>query len=61
MFYMKNRDLKYKHLQEINLISNAVLIHEKQIKNRDRGLCNYDFLKYNLNESLKVQPDINLF
>ena len=61
MFYMKNRAIKNKHLQEINLIRNAVLIHKKQINNRERGLCNYSFLKYNLVESLKVQSDINLF
>lgn len=61
IFYIKNRDIKQKHLQEISLIRNSVLIHEKQINDRDRGLCSYNFLKYNLDESLKVQPEINLF
>ena len=59
-FYIKNRSLKLDHLQRTQIISQAVLVHKTQIKFREKGLLNYNFLKYNLDESLKVQSEIKL-
>lgn len=53
--------LKANHIQKKNSIKDQVNYQKTQIQIRKKGLCNYDFLKYNLRESLLVQSDIQLF
>lgn len=60
-FFKKNKNLKTKHNLEMTVIKDAIIIHNSQMNNRDSGLNLYNFLKYNLDESLKVQSEINLF
>ncbi len=60
-FTRRNKQLKQLHVQELYLIKKSILINKKQISKRDKGLCGYNFLKFNLSESLIVQSEINLF
>lgn len=59
-FFRKNKELELEHTQYIHSINQSILLHKTQLNYRDKGLLQYNFLKYNLNESLKVQPEINL-
>ncbi len=56
-----NTTLKENHNIKIKFLKKQIHIHKSQIQKREKGLQNYDFLKYNLKESLLVQPEINLF
>ena len=60
-FFRNNKELKLQHIEEVNGIKKSILIHKTQIKVRNNGLNSYNFIKYNLNDSLKVQSEINLF
>ena len=59
-FFRKNKELKLEHTQQIHSINQSIILHKTQLTYRDKGLLQYNFLKYNLDESLKVQPNIKL-
>ena len=59
-FYHKNQGIKKVHRQKLQWIHQSISIHENQIKSREEGLTNYNFLKFNLEESLWVQADIKI-
>ena len=59
-FIKQNKELKNRHLQREILLCKTISIHKAQIKYREKGLMRYNFLKFNLEESLRVQPDIKL-
>jgi len=59
-YFKKTREIKQTHIQRIQGIQQSILIHKTQLNFRKKGLLQYNFLKYNLNESLKVQPEIKL-
>lgn len=61
LFYEKNRLIKINHKMEMVSINEAINLHKTQISLRNNGLNNYDFIKYNLKESLVVQSEIKLF
>ena len=60
-FFRNNKELKFQHIEEINIIKKSILINKTQIKIRNEGLNSYNFIKYNLKDSLIVQSEINLF
>ena len=59
-FFKKNQEIKLSHVQKIQTLNQSILLHKTQLTFRDKGLLQYNFLKYNLDESLIVQPNIKL-
>ncbi len=59
-FFKQNKELKNSYLHREIILRKAISIHKSQIKYREKGLMNYNFLKFNLEESLRVQPEIKL-
>ncbi len=59
-FFKQNKEVKQRFLQRELLLYKTISIHKAQIKYRKKGLMSYNFLKLNLEESLRVQPDIKL-
>jgi len=59
-FFKQNKEVKQRLLQRELLLYKAISIHKSQIKYREKGLMSYNFIKFNLNESLRVQPEIKL-
>ena len=59
-FYKKNKKIKQKHFHDIHTLQQTISLHKTQISYREKGLEQYRFLKYNLEESLVMQPKINL-
>ena len=59
-FYHKNQGIKKVHRQKLQYIHQSISLHKNQIKSREKGLTNYNFLKFNLEESLRVQADIKM-
>lgn len=48
------------HQQNISILESAIFSHRNQINFRNSNLNRYDFLKYNLDEALAVQPEIQI-
>ncbi len=59
-FYSENKKIKQQHYQDIHVLQQSISIHKTQINFRNKGLEKYRFLKYNLDESLVLQPKIKL-
>ena len=59
-FFIKHRNLKLKHLYKTDSIRHSILLNKNQMTYRDKGLLEYSFIKYNLDESLRVQLDIKM-
>jgi len=59
-FYSENKKLKQKHFHDIHALQQSISLHKTQISFREKGLEQYRFLKYNLEESLVLQPKIKL-
>jgi cell division protein FtsL len=57
-FYFKNRILKEQHHTQVRTLEENISTHLNNIIYRNNGLSVYDFLKYNLDESLLVQHSI---
>jgi len=49
-----------KHLYKTDSIRHSILLNKNQMTYRDNGLLEYSFIKYNLDESLRVQLDIKM-
>jgi hypothetical protein len=59
-FYNKNRAIKNVHSSKIDSLEQAIFLNGNQIKFRNSGLQEYNFLKHNLTEVLVAQPEIIL-
>lgn len=59
-FHFTNQKLKRKYSNEFQRVNNEIMNHQEQMNIRKRNLDKYDFLKYNLSESLYVQKAIVL-
>ncbi|MCG2418515.1 hypothetical protein K8089_05725 [Aequorivita sp. F47161] len=59
-FYNAKRAMGQVHNQNVAMLESAIYNNCKQLKFRTLQLNRYDFLKYNLDEALVVQSDINL-
>ncbi|PVW17119.1 hypothetical protein DDV96_00950 [Marixanthomonas spongiae] len=60
LFCFRNRTSQKLQALKVNRIKKQIAIHQKQIKVRNSYLNTYDFLEYNLNDSLFTQKNINL-
>ncbi len=59
-FLNKKRIMDLLHSENISVLERAMTLHRSQIDFRKYNLNNYDFLKYNLQDTLVVQPKILL-
>lgn len=59
-FFRRTKGIKQIHNEKLQTINQLIILHKNQLNYREKGLVNYNFLKYNLGESLKVQPEIKL-
>lgn len=60
VFYLNNRKQLRTNLTDVSTLERDIKLHRRQLELRAKGLDNYDFLKYNLNEALIVQMEIIL-
>jgi len=61
LYYFNIRSAIIKqHSQKILSIEQVISMHKTQLNYRNNGLQKYNFQAYNLNDSLQVQPEINL-
>ncbi len=60
LFYKENKKLKQNHFNSTHALQQSISLHKTQIRFREKGLEHYRFLKYNLEESLVLQPKIKL-
>jgi len=58
-FFSKNKEIKQVHRYKVEVINKSISLHKEQINFRINNLKGYDFLKYNLQESLIPQAEIN--
>ncbi|SRX54588.1 hypothetical protein [Aequorivita sp. CIP111184] len=56
-FFTGKRALVRIHNEEISMLETAISTNRFQINFRNSNLNTYDFLKFNLNEALIVQPE----
>lgn len=59
-FRIKNRKITRDFTEAALAMEISLQKHTKQIEVREQGLNRYDFMKYNLNEALIIQPKIKL-
>lgn len=59
-FQYKNKALKQHAIAQQVYLMEEALKHKNQIQFREIGLNKYHFLKYNLDEALIIQPEINI-
>lgn len=59
-FRLKEKQLEQQHMEYILVLENAISLNQGQMGTRKKWLDRYDFLKYNLDESLVVQPEIKI-
>ncbi|MAP53955.1 hypothetical protein [Altibacter sp.] len=59
-FFLRNKRLKARHKIRQQQLSEAIGSHKAQIALRENALNTYHFLRYNLDEALVVQPNINI-
>jgi len=59
-FHFKNRKIKEAHLNYVNVLIDSISIQKKQIDFRNNSFKKYNFLKFNLEDSLIIQPEIQL-
>ncbi len=57
-FFQGKRAITQIHNEKISALEIAISTNSFQINFRNSNLNNYDFLKFNLNESLIIQPEI---
>lgn len=60
VFLSINRKIESKFVLKIEELQGSIGLHTRQIQHRDEGLDRYNFLKYNLDEALRVQSEIQL-
>ena len=57
-FFKRNQELRKAHLQKVQLFNQSISLHKTQMRCREKGLLQYHYLEYNLDESLLVQSEI---
>jgi len=57
-FFNVNNSMGRLHKQNISILESAIYNNRNQINFRNSKLNRYDFLKYNLDEALVVQQEI---
>jgi hypothetical protein len=60
ILYKKNQVVKKKHALKVQTLQKSIKLHKHQIEIRNKNLNKYQFLTYNLDESLRVQTRIQL-
>ncbi len=61
LFLLENKKRYQEHQKAIKGIKQSITIHNDQMNFRNDNLQKYNFLKYNLRESLVVQIEIEQF
>ncbi|MCW8981153.1 MAG: hypothetical protein OQJ83_07180 [Altibacter sp.] len=59
-FVLRNKRLEKSHKIKRQQLSEAIVLHKTQIAIRENALNKYHFLRYNLDEALVVQTNINI-
>ncbi len=59
-FFKKRKSLNLIHNEHVFDLKNTISNHDFQIDFRNTNLDKYDFLQFNLNEVLTVQPKIQI-
>lgn len=59
-FYFQNKKLQKEFSEATTKLNHQITKNKRQIFLRYKNLSNYDFLMYNLNDALIVQPEIIL-
>lgn len=57
-FYKERKSISRNHHQNNSELETAIFTNRYQINFRNANLQNYDFLKFNLNDALIIQPEI---
>ncbi|MEP2935915.1 MAG: hypothetical protein ABJM06_14110 [Gilvibacter sp.] len=60
VFRHKNKKIKQAHSIKTAGLDMALSLHKTQLQFRQKSLNRYDFLRYNLEEALVVQPEIKM-
>lgn len=59
-FHLKNSSMNKMHLKKIASLKRNFLLNSEQIRYRNTEIGRYNFLEYNLNDALVIQPKIIL-
>ncbi len=59
-FYNRRNEIERIHRQTISELERAISTNGNQIRYRNSNLNGYDFQRYNLDEALVVQSDIEI-
>lgn len=59
-FCYKNKAIQKLQISKVGELKGQIELHKQQIYIRNKNLNKYDFLKYNLKDSLYVQNNIQL-
>lgn len=59
-FLGRNKRIRRQHLDQLGQLQLSFEMHKKQLDARQNQLSVYNFLTYNLEEALLVQPKIKL-
>ncbi len=59
-FLKRNREMNLHHNENVSVLRRGISQNRNQIDFRKYHLSNYDFLKYNLQDALIIQPKIIL-
>ncbi len=57
-FLKERKSISQSHNESISELETAIFHNRYQINFRNANLNNYDFLKFNLNDALIIQPEI---
>lgn len=57
-FFKERKSISQSHNQSISELETSIFNNRNQINFRNANLQNYDFLKFNLNDALIIQPEI---
>ena len=57
-FFQRKGAISQIHNENVSALETAISTNKFQINIRNSNLNNYDFLKFNLNDALIVQPEI---
>ncbi|ORL47030.1 hypothetical protein [Zunongwangia atlantica] len=58
MLFLFRRNAKQAHLNRLKNLQDQIDLHKKQVLQRENQLLVYNFLKYNLTQSLVIQKNV---
>ncbi len=58
MLFLFRRNAKQVHLNRLKNLQDQIDLHKKQVLQRENQLLVYNFLKYNLTQSLVIQKNV---